>query len=102
MSYDPSRRRRDVVSRLKYKTGYASKKQIDSCGGEFSHFETEGKVTYEVYRLPDGNLLKTASTPTYEERQRSNSMAFFPTKEQREKRRALREQQLKEQEKEKK
>lgn len=76
----------------KYETGIASKKQIYACGGEFSHLETIENKTYEVYRLANGQIFKTASTPTREELKKSNSLAFFPSKAERERRKAYREQ----------
>ncbi len=79
-------------TKLKYQTGFASKKQIESCGGEFSHLETVGNKTYEVYRLADGQMFRTATAETGEALKRSNSIAFFPNKAERERRKAFREQ----------
>ena len=79
-------------AKLKYQSGMASKKQIYACAGEFSHLETIGNKTYEVYRLANGQTFRTASAETGEALRRSNSLAFFPNKAERERRKAYREQ----------
>lgn len=94
--YDSSTSGRHKRAELKYKTGMASKRQIESCGGEFSHLETVGNKTYEVYRLANGQTFRTATAETGEALKRSNSLAFFPTKEERERRKAEREKYLRE------
>ena len=86
MYYNTQRNRRKYVSQLKYTTKFASKAQIEACQGEFSHMETENGKTYEVYRLANGALVKTSTSLNSEAKKKSDSMAFFPTKEQREER----------------
>ena len=98
MAFDSSANGRHRRAELKYKTGVASKRQIAACGGEFSHFETIGDKTYEVYRLANGQTFRTATTEQAEALKRSNSLAFFPTKEERERRKAEREKFLREHE----
>jgi len=85
MIYDSSRPRRKHISKLSGNT--YSQKQIYATGAEFSHIEYKDNVEYEVYRLPDGNLVTIRKRLSGEALQKSNSMAFFPTKQQREQRR---------------
>ena len=57
---DRSRPRRSNISKLKYKTGFASKKQIGFSAGEYDHSEKdEHNNIWEVYRMPDGRMLKS-------------------------------------------